>query len=176
MSKNSIALIGFMATGKTTIGKALIKYLNSDYQYIETDQLITEIAGKSILRIFSEDGEAKFREYETSVCKNISKLKDLIISCGGGVVLNWANIENLSKICHIILLVATPDEIYKRILKNGKEIRPILNNKDIKTEIVRLLEIRKPYYEKAADIIIDTTNKKIENIVQEIIIKTNLKN
>jgi len=175
MPKDSIALIGFMATGKTTIGKALVEYLGNDYRFIETDQLIIQIAGKPIPRIFSEDGEDKFREYEISVCENVSKLHQVIISCGGGVVVNWTNIENLSKNCHIVLLNATPEEIYKRSLKNGKETRPIIDKKDPKREIVKILNIRKLYYEKAAELVIDTTDKKIEKIVREIVIKTYLK-
>ena len=84
MPKDSIALIGFMATGKTTIGKALVEYLGNDYRFIETDQLIIQKVGKPIPRIFSEDGEDKFREYEISVCEKVSKLHQVIISCGGG--------------------------------------------------------------------------------------------
>ncbi|TKJ19049.1 MAG: shikimate kinase [Promethearchaeota archaeon Loki_b32] len=175
MPKDSIALIGFMATGKTTIGKALVEYLGNDYRFIETDQLIIQIAGKPIPRIFSEDGEDKFRECEISVCENLSKLQRVIISCGGGVVVNWVNIENLRKNCHIVLLNATPEEIFKRLLKNGKETRPIIDKKDPKGEIMKILNIRKPYYEKAAELVIDTTDKKIQNIVREIAIKTFLK-
>ncbi|GAI79347.1 unnamed protein product, partial [marine sediment metagenome] len=103
MTKNSVALIGFMATGKTTIGKALVEYLGDAYKFIETDQIIIEMAGKSIPKIFSEEGEKKFREYEIVACKKVSILTNVIVSCGGGVVLNKINIENLKKNCHIVL-------------------------------------------------------------------------
>jgi len=79
------------------------------------------------------------------------------------------------KNCNIVLLNATLEEIYKRSLKNGKETRPIIDKKDPKREIVKILNIRKPYYEKAAELVIDTTDKKIEKIVREIVIKTYLK-
>ncbi|MGB5913202.1 MAG: shikimate kinase, partial [Promethearchaeia archaeon] len=65
MTKDSIALIGFMATGKTIIGKELVKQLGDDYQFIETDQMVVKMAGKSITRIFNEEGELIFRRYET---------------------------------------------------------------------------------------------------------------
>jgi len=87
MIKDSIALIGFMATGKSTVGKALKDYLGTEYKFIETDQLIIEMAGKSIPIIFSENGEEKFREYEIEACRKVAKLKKSIISCGGGIVL-----------------------------------------------------------------------------------------
>jgi shikimate kinase len=175
MTKDSIALIGFMATGKTTIGKALLKHLDKDYRFVETDQQIIQETGKSIPEIFAEEGEENFREYETSVCEKISKFNRVIISCGGGVVLNSANIDNLKKNCYIVLLNATIDEIFKRSLKNGKQTRPIIDKNDLKKEIEKVLSFRKPYYKAAAEITINTTNKTIENIVQEIIIKTHLK-
>ena len=83
MIKDSIALIGFMATGKSTVGKALKEYLGKDYKFIETDQLIIEMTGKPIHNIFSENGETKFREYEIEACRKSAKLKKTIISCGG---------------------------------------------------------------------------------------------
>lgn len=175
MTKNSIALIGFMATGKTLIGKALVEYLGSDYTFIETDQLIVQEVGKPIPRIFAEEGESKFREYEISVCEKASKLNKVVISCGGGVVLNKVNIENLKKNCHIVLLKATLEEIYKRAIKNGKETRPVIDKEDPKREIEEALNFRRSYYDAAAEIVIDTTNKKIQNIVREIAIKTFLK-
>jgi len=175
MKKDSIALIGFMGTGKTTIGKALIKQLGNDYKFIETDEIIVKESGKSIPKIFEEEGEQKFREYEISACIKASKLKKTIISCGGGVVLNNINIDNLKKNCIIVLLKATPEEIYKRVMKDGKETRPILNKKDPKKEIEKVLGLRNPFYEAAAEIIIDTTNKEIDDIVIEIVINSHIK-
>ncbi|MFX1567967.1 MAG: shikimate kinase [Promethearchaeota archaeon] len=175
MAKDSIALIGFMATGKTTIGKTLIKHLDKDYRFIETDQEIIQEIGKSIPEIFAEEGEEKFRKYEISVCEKISKYNKVVISCGGGVVLDTKNVKNLKKNCYIVLLNATINEIYERALKNGKETRPIIDKEDLKKEIENVLSFRKPYYEAAAEITIDTTNKTIDSIVREIIIKTHLK-
>lgn len=172
MPKDSIALIGFMATGKTTIGKALVECLGEEYRFIETDQLIIQETGKTIPRIFNEEGEEKFREYEIDVCEKLSKLKKVVISCGGGVVLNKINVENLKKNCHIVLLKATLKEIYTRIIENGKALRPLVDKKDSKKEIKKILTFRKPYYKEAAEIIIETSKKNIQNIVREIAIKT----
>ncbi|MFW9940217.1 MAG: shikimate kinase [Candidatus Thorarchaeota archaeon] len=175
MTKNCIALIGFMATGKTTVGKYLADYLGDVYKFIETDQIIIEMAGKSIPRIFSEEGEKKFREYEIEACKKVSNLNNVIISCGGGVVLNKINIDNLKKNCHIVLLEATIEEIYRRAIKDGKETRPIINKEDPKKEIEEVLNYRKPFYKEAAEISIETTGKNIEMVVKEILSKTQLK-
>ncbi|MFX1322929.1 MAG: shikimate kinase [Promethearchaeota archaeon] len=172
MTKDSIALIGFMATGKSTIGKKLADYLGDDYRFIETDQLIVEIAGKSIPSIFAEEGEEKFRKYEMIVCGKASKLKNVVISCGGGAVLNRVNIKKLKKNCHIVLLKTTVEEICNRVLKNGKKTRPLINNEYPKEEIERILNYREEFYETAAEIIINTKDKSIEEIVNEIIEKT----
>ncbi|MFX0030330.1 MAG: shikimate kinase [Candidatus Hermodarchaeota archaeon] len=175
MKKNSVALIGFMATGKTTVGKALAEYLGDAYKFIETDQIIIELVGKNIPDIFSEEGEDKFREYEILACEKVSSLTNIVVSCGGGVVLNKINIKNLKKNSHIVLLEASVEEIFKRAMKDGKETRPVINKEDPKKEIENVLNFRKPYYEEAAEYIIETTGKDIENIVEEIAKKTRLK-
>ena len=169
MIKDSIALIGFMATGKSTVGKALKEYLGKDYKFIETDQLIVEMAGKPIPRIFSEDGEVKFREYEIEACKKAANLEKVVISCGGGIVLNKANIENLKKTCHIVLLTASPKEIYNRVMKDGKETRPVIAKDDPMKEIESVLKQRELLYNISAEIIINTTDKTINEIIEEII-------
>lgn len=175
MTKDSIALIGFMATGKTSIGQALADNLGNEYMFIETDQIIIEDAGKSIPEIFSEDGEIRFREYEIEACKKASQLHKVVISCGGGIVLNKINIDYLKQNSHIILLQATAEEIYKRAMKDGQDTRPVIDKEDPKAEIEKVLIFRKPFYETAAEIIIETTGKDLEVIVDEIIQKTKIK-
>ncbi len=174
MTKDSIALIGFMATGKSTVGKALKDRLGKDYKFIETDQIVIEISGKSIPKIFAEDGEARFRDYEAEACKKAARLSKSIISCGGGVVLNKTNIEILKQSCHIVLLTATPEVIYSRAMSEGKENRPIINKKDPFKEIEKVLRYRESYYNSSAEIIIDTTEKSNERIVEEILMQTKL--
>jgi len=172
MPKDSIALIGFMATGKSIVGKALKEHLGKNYTFVETDLLIVKMAGKSIPKIFSEDGEALFREYEHEACKQAAQLKKSIISCGGGVVLNEVNIETLKQKCHIVLLTATPEVIYRRAISEGKENRPIINKEEPFKEIEKLLRYREPFYKSSAEYIIDTTEKSIERIVDEILTQT----
>ena len=171
MKKDSIALIGFMATGKSVVGKALTKRLGKNFEFLETDDIIIKLAGKSIPEIFSENGEAIFRDYEIEACKKISKQRKVVVSCGGGVVLNQINIDNLRKNCYIVLLNASIQEIYKRILEDGIKNRPLIDTTSPLDEIKKLLEYRQPLYNSAADFRIETTGKSIKRIAENIITK-----
>ena len=173
MTKDSIALIGFMATGKTSLGKSLAHKLG--YTFVETDEMIVEAAGKSIPKIFSEDGEIRFREHEIEACKKASKLHHAVISCGGGVILNKINIDYLKRNCHVVLLQATPDEIYQRAMKDGQETRPVIDKEDPMAEIEAVLEFREPFYLAAAEIKVNTTQRSLDEIAREILEKTGIK-
>jgi shikimate kinase len=163
----NIALIGFMGTGKSTIGKILAAKLNK--RFVEIDELIEQKAGKTINTIFQQDGEIVFREMEIAAIKQVSLQDDQIIACGGGVVLNTINIDRLKQNSFLIYLTASPDEILKRTSKNSS--RPLLNTIDKTFRIKELLKFRNPLYEKAADITINTTKLNIEAVVQIIIQK-----
>jgi len=171
MTKTSIALIGFMATGKTTVGKILAERLGGEYRHIEMDEMIENVAGKSIPKIFSQDGEENFRRLETLICKKVAKMDYCVISCGGGVVLNKRNIKNLHKKAILIYLKSSLEAIYDRILKNGIKSRPVINRENFEEEIKRIYTIRKPLYQDAADVELETSDKDIDMIVDEIIEK-----
>jgi shikimate kinase len=176
MLKSSVALIGFMGTGKTTIGKLLAIKLGKPYQFIEMDQIIEEMAGKTLQEIFSQDGEKSFRKFERMACLKVSKLENHVISCGGGVVLDKRNIRNLQKNSYIILLKASTREIYNRVINEGINIRPLINKANPKEEIEKLYTIRSSIYESAADLEINTTDKDLDDIVDEIIEKLKTRN
>lgn len=151
MRKN-VALIGFMGSGKTSVGRALSKKLG--LRFIETDEIVEKDAGKPIARIFSEDGERAFRRLEAEAVSRSSEAKGAIISCGGGVVTNPDNVAALKRNCIIVLLRASPEETLRRV-GNGKS-RPLLRAKDRLARIKALAKSRKNYYESAADILVDT--------------------
>ena len=164
--KTNIALIGFMATGKTTVGKQLAKVLEK--KYVNTDNLIIEKAGKTIPRIFEEDGEIIFRELEIEVIKEVSKMRNSVIDCGGGVVLNKINVDRLKSSSILVLLTARPEVILNRVL-NDDEQRPLLKT-DKKLEKIReLLSFREPLYKRYADYTINTTNLSVDEVVEEIV-------
>ena len=162
--KTNIALIGFMGAGKTVVGKALAEQLNKEF--IELDELIVQRAGKPITQIFAEDGEIAFRELEIAVTKDVARKHDQVIATGGGIILNRINIDRLRQNGIIVYLTVTPLEILKRVA--GDEGRPLLNTPDKEKQIKELLASRRPLYEGAADIKINTTGRSIKVIVNEI--------
>ena len=164
--KTNIALIGFMGVGKTAVGEVLAKKLNR--KFVELDLLIERKAGKSIPEIFQQDGEVAFRELEIEVTREIAREKYLVIACGGGVVLNRINIDRLREESRIVYLTASPRVILKRISGDGGE-RPLLKGDNPSSTIQGLLRFRKPFYERATDIKIDTSRLDIESVVEQII-------
>ena len=166
--KTNVALIGFMGVGKTAVGKALAEKLGREF--IELDALIEQKAGKSIPEIFHQDGEVAFRELEIEVTKEVSRNKNLVIACGGGIVLNKINIDRLRKESTIVYLTAPPRVILKRISGNGGE-RPLLKVDNSSSTIQELLRFRKPFYERAADIKINTLKLDIDAVAEQIMMK-----
>jgi shikimate kinase len=164
--KTNVALIGFMGVGKTVVGKVLAKKLN--WKFVELDLLIEQKAGKSIPDIFQEDGEIAFRELEIEVTKEISQKERMIIACGGGIVLNQLNIDRLRQKSVIVYLTASPEVIFKRILRSGTE-RPLLKTSDKALEIRDLVKLREPFYERAADIKINTSKLNVDVVSDRII-------
>ncbi|MFQ6122416.1 MAG: shikimate kinase [Dehalococcoidales bacterium] len=163
--KSNIALIGFMGTGKTVVGKTLAERLGKEF--IEMDALIERKAGKTIPEIFQQDGEIVFRELEIEVAKEVSQRENVVIACGGGVVLNKINIDRLKRGCLIVYLTASPGEILKRT--SGDENRPLLKTAERALRIRELLKFRQPFYERAADIKINTSRLDINSVVEQII-------
>jgi shikimate kinase len=166
--KTSLAMIGFMGTGKTAVGRVLAARLGKEF--IELDSLIEQKAGKSIPEIFRQDGEIGFRELEIEVIKEIVDKKNVVIACGGGVVLNKINIDRLKKECVIVYLTASPAVILKRT-SGDKNERPLLDVSDRTKKIKELLRFRQPFYERAADVIINTTGLDIESVAARIVEK-----
>ena len=164
--KTNIALIGFMGTGKTGVGKALAKKL--DKKFIELDSLIEQKAGKPIPEIIQQDGEIAFRELEIEVTKGISREKGLVIACGGGIVLNKINIDRLKRESIIVYLTASPTVILQRV-SGKREERPLLASGNKMVKIRELLRFREPFYKQAADITVDTSKLDIDSVTEQII-------
>ena len=164
--KTSIALIGFMGAGKTAVGMALADKLGKEF--IELDLLIERIAGKAIPGIFSQDGEIRFREIEIEATKEVTCRKNAVIACGGGIVVNAINIDRLRNECIIVYLTASPGVILRRTSGDNK-IRPMLKDTDKRQRIQELLIYRKPFYERAADIKVNTSGFSIKAVAEQII-------
>lgn len=166
--KTSIALIGFMGTGKTAVGRALAEKLGKEF--VELDALIERKAGRTIPEIFQQGGEIAFRELEIEVTKEAAERKNAVIACGGGIVLNKINIDRLKKESVIVYLTASPEVILKRTSTDENE-RPLLKTTDATSTVRELLRFRKPFYERAADVSIDTSIPDISSVVEQILRK-----
>ena len=167
MKKSNIALIGFMGVGKSAVGQELAGRLNKELA--EVDSYIVKMAGKTIDQIF-KDGEIAFRELEIAAVKEISIGNNKIIACGGGVVLNKINIDRLKLNSVIVWLTTTPGVILKRTRSDGGT-RPLIERDTGITDIRELLSYRKPYYQRAADLQVDTSRASIREVAEEIILK-----
>ena len=139
----NIILVGFMGTGKTTVGKLLARQLKR--RFIDMDPTIEERAGKSIGRIFEEDGEPRFREMERDLVRELAAKTGLVIAAGGGLVLNPDNTGDFSQSGKIICLLASEDDVLRRVA--GSTARPLLENGEKKQRIRDLMEKRRPLYE-----------------------------
>lgn len=155
-----------MGTGKSSVGRYLAKTLRR--KFIELDAVIEQKAGKPIPQIFQQDGEIAFRELEIQAVKDVAAGENIVISCGGGVVLNKINIDRLKEHGVAVYLTAEPAIISKRTSRD-KLVRPLLNVEDPVARINEMIEFRKPFYERAADITIDTSKLSVEEVAGEII-------
>lgn len=159
--KGNIILIGFMATGKTTVGKLLAQKLNM--KFVDTDKLIEKNEDMSINEIFNIYGENYFRKIENKIIKNLENKNNTVISTGGGIILNSQNIDILRKNGKIFFLDTSIEKIKDR-LKNNKS-RPL--NKDLQS-IIDLYESRYNLYLNAADYILNS-DKTLSETCKEII-------
>ncbi|MGA1846743.1 shikimate kinase [Deferribacter abyssi] len=159
----NIYLIGFMGTGKTTVGKILAKKLGK--KFYDLDELIEKKVGKTIRDIFIDDGEEQFRKIETEVLKDVAAGRDYVIATGGGLLTTVGNYEVMKESGVVITLAASAESIYER-LKDDKS-RPLLMVDNVIDEIKRLMFERAPLYIKA-DYIVDTSDVPPEKVVDEI--------
>lgn len=164
LSDENIYLIGFMGCGKTAVSQALGR--QTGRKVIDTDEQIVLREGMEISDIFAERGESAFRDIETEVLRSVSEEGGNIISCGGGIVLRDENITIMKRYGLVILLTAEPETIYRRVCTDSK--RPLLKDNMSVGHISDMLVRRREYYEKAADIIIGTDTKEIDEIAKDI--------
>lgn len=152
-----------MGTGKTEVGRELSNILG--WKTLDIDAEIIRKKGMTIPEIFSTEGEQTFRDIETDTIRESSQLRNVIISTGGGAVLRQENVDYLRQNGIIVCLLATPEEIFARTRSTNE--RPLLQVEDPLSRIRELLEVRRPFYEKA-DILVDTEKKTPRRIAEEI--------
>lgn len=169
MKKNNIVLIGFMGSGKTTVGIRLSYRMRRSME--DTDKLIERRQKRSITDIFREDGEEGFREMETELLKSLEgKLKNHILSVGGGTPVRQENRELLKRLGTVVYLRVKPETVYRRL--QNDTTRPLLQCEEPLERIRELLESRKDAYESCADIVIDADDLSFQEIINMIMEKT----
>lgn len=161
-----ISLIGFMGVGKSTIGQTLVEKIN--FKLVETDKYIEDIINQPIIEYIKQN-ESKFRKLEHQFCQSLSECKDLVISCGGGIILNPENVRILREKTVVILLEANLDLIKSRILKDGIEKRPLIQHENPMDSIEKIYFERKEIYDNAHHIKINVDDKSPNQICDEII-------
>ena len=161
--KERIFLIGFMGTGKTTIGTLLAARIG--YEVIDVDHEIVRREGRTIPELFAEEGEAYFRAAESDVLADLAARSRVVVTTGGGAVLSAANRDLMSRSGAVVCLTATVDEIVRRV--SADENRPLLQGDEVRARVETLVNARQGLYDFAS-CTIDTTGRAREDIVLDI--------
>ena len=169
MRLRNIALIGFRATGKSTVGEILARKLGR--RFVDMDQRLASESGRDIAIWVKQDGWDSFRKSESALLGIISEQKGLVVATGGGIVLDPQSRRLLRKHFFTVWLKATPQTIYARLSSDPRSLRtrPSLSELPMKEEIVKVLSERKPLYAQVAIIEIDTEGKQLIQIADEIV-------
>jgi len=164
-SKN-IVLVGPMGSGKTTVGRRLAHELNQDF--FDTDHEIIDKTGVTIDHIFDIEGEEGFRERESKILENLCQMSNIILATGGGIVILPRNRKILKNSGLVVYLSSSVNQLLKRTAKS--KTRPLLeNSSDRRKTITELLEARDVYYREVASFVVDTTGKKLHEVINIII-------
>jgi len=160
----NIAIVGFMGTGKSAVSLALAKAVQK--KYVSTDEMIVLQENQSIHDIFKQKGESYFRKVESEIVQKASQMENVVIDCGGGVVLETSNLDHLRKKGPVICLTASPSVIYERV--KGHRHRPLLNVENPEEAIQNLLKERESFYAKA-DVHVETDRFSVDEVVENIL-------
>lgn len=159
----NIVLTGFMGSGKTTFGKKLAQ--RSGLTFLDMDAEIEAQAGMPIVDIFSTHGEPYFRKLEHTFLQSLSQQQNLVLSTGGGIVLNPDSMAILKQCGTIVFLSPSPEILLERLA--GDTTRPVIAGKTSE-EILALYQTRLPFYQKYADMTLDGGTASMEQLLQYI--------
>ena len=165
MKADNIVLVGFMGTGKSTVGRLLASKLG--YEYVDTDQLIESEQGISIAELFKLHGEPYFREVESSVLRKVVSRSGQVVATGGGAVLAEHNREAMLSGGYVVALSASKEAIIARV--KGDRARPLLQG-DLEQRVEKLLTDRKNAYD-FADFMMDTSELSADEAAELIVMK-----
>ena len=161
---HNLALIGFMGTGKSSVGRQVADALHFDF--LDTDRVIEARAGKSVSEIFAQDGEPAFREWEKRVVEELSKRNKTVIATGGGLPVREGNLASLKAHALVICLWAGPETIWERTRE--QKHRPLLNEPDPLAKIRSLLAERESHY-RQADVLVNTEMRSPREVALQVL-------
>ena len=160
----NLALIGFMGTGKSSVGRLVAEKLR--FEFLDTDELLEARAGKSITEIFAQQGEPAFRDLEHQLVVDLADRSRTVIATGGGLPVNPANLDRLKQRALVVCLWASPGKIFERV--HSQTHRPLLHDPDPEAKIRALLAAREPYY-RQADVLVNSDSRTIREVVQQVV-------
>ncbi len=158
-----------MGTGKSSVGQIVAHELR--FTFVDTDQVIERRLGIPISQVFALHGETVFRRFEAELIAEFTAQSGVVISTGGGLVTNPANIASLKTHALVVCLWATPEIIYERV--RWQNHRPLLQTPDPVGKIRELLAIREPFY-RQADVLIHSGLRSTKEVAQQVIHQFNL--
>jgi shikimate kinase len=161
----NIVLIGFMGSGKSTVGRLVARRLR--FQFLDTDQLIAERARMTIPEIFERHGEEHFRERESAVLESLIGVKRHVFATGGGIVTQPRNIPLLRQLGLVVLLSADPEEILRRVSRNAD--RPLLQVENPRERVLEMMAERHASYQDAAQFEVNTTTMRHDEVATRIV-------
>jgi shikimate kinase len=164
LGQRNVYLIGPMGSGKTAVGRRLAALLG--LQFFDSDAEIEKRTGVDIRYIFEKEGEARFRARERDVIAELTALEDVVVATGGGVILDAVNRERLAKTGTVVYLETTIDTLVRRT--KAAKTRPLLMNDDPRAVLERMMLVRRPLYENAADLRIETTGRQVRAVAADI--------
>jgi shikimate kinase len=167
----NIALIGFMAVGKSAVGRNVARKLHR--RFVDLDAVIEKKQGRKVREIFDSEGEGYFRRLEKQALREVLSENRQVIATGGGVILDSDNLQLLREKCLLIGLSASPDVLLSRVGKGAK--RPLLKGTDLRARIEELLEQRQSGYAQA-HATVDTGGLSIEQVVEQVLAIINAAN
>ncbi len=165
---SNIVLIGFMGSGKSTIGKKIAN--KKDMKFIDMDFEIEKLENKTISEIFKDYGEIYFREKETELLKKVLTSENAVISTGGGIIENKENREILHKEENVIWLYADAEKIIKNIKHEIYKRPKLMEAKNLEEYIEKLLKSRHSKYKEVSNIKVNTNNKNIDEVMSDILV------
>ena len=165
----NLALIGFMGTGKTSIGRLVAEQLH--FHFLDTDDIIQTRTGRTIADIFAKDGEPAFRALEKELVGELATQTNAVIATGGGLPTNTENLNQLKTYALVVCLWASPEKIWERV--RNQSHRPLLHDPDPQKKIRELLEVRKPFYQQA-DVLMNTEKRSAREVAQQVALQYKL--